>query len=419
LSPNKTQVYGSSESADVVVTGEGVAERHCQIVFDVDSYWLEDLLSTSGTFVNGDSVSSRLLREGDVVHMGATAFVFSNGTLVRQVKADVEQPLRMPEVPALPGSTYDLPDDSPPIVTPRQRGKARSTGTMSKPVRVLLTSLGAVIGVIALLVALGSNDSDQPYSGGDTENVAIGSGSSQDSERSSSTSADVPALSTPATIPSPTPAKTMDLYAQPENLEQLIEVARKAVVLIECNDGEWTYSGSGWPLKTGDETVIITNHHVIDLCIPYSNQVDVSIENRKVRGAVYGTDEKNDLAIIRITQPLDALPTAAVPKIGHWVMAVGNPEGFDRSVNFGSVTNYVKDPSRTEIAEEVEELWGTRLIITDAEINSGNSGGPLINAAGAVIGVNAGAGYNAINIALSLQKLCDKLIKCSPNQWRE
>ena len=117
MSPRQPQIYGSGQSADVVVTGEGVAERHCQIVFDVDGYWLEDLLSASGTFVNGDSVSSRLLREGDLVHLGAVAFTFSDGTLVRQVKADVNQPLKMPEVPPLPGSTYDLPDDSPPIVT--------------------------------------------------------------------------------------------------------------------------------------------------------------------------------------------------------------------------------------------------------------------------------------------------------------
>ena len=77
MTPNKTQVYGSSQSADVVVVGEGIAARHCQVLFDVDGYWIEDLLSKSGTFVNGDSVTNRMLREGDLVHLGAAALVFS------------------------------------------------------------------------------------------------------------------------------------------------------------------------------------------------------------------------------------------------------------------------------------------------------------------------------------------------------
>ena len=134
MRPNETRVYGSGQSADVVVIGEGVAERHCQIVFDVDGYWIEDLLSSTGTYVNGEATSSRMLREGDTVHLGAAAFVFVDGSLSRQVKTDVEQPLRMSEVPPLSTFSPEIPDDAPPIATPRQTGKGRPAGKMSKPV---------------------------------------------------------------------------------------------------------------------------------------------------------------------------------------------------------------------------------------------------------------------------------------------
>ena len=205
MTPNETQVYGSSQSADVVVVGEGVAARHCQVVFEVDGYWIEDLLSKSGTFVNGDSVTNRMLREGDLVHLGAAALVFSNGMLVRKTQADVEQPLRISDVPTLPGATYELPDDLPAVVTPRSTGRARPAGSVPKPLRVVLISIIAVIGGIALLVATGSNNSGQPYSGGDTESVAASSGSPQDAQKGLSASADVPTLSTPATTAPRTP----------------------------------------------------------------------------------------------------------------------------------------------------------------------------------------------------------------------
>ena len=97
-------------------------------------------------------------------------------------------------------------------------------------------------------------------------------------------------------------------------------------------------------------------------------------------------------------------------------MAVGNPLGYDRSVNFGSVTNY------GEIGGDgiAQRIYGTRLILTDAEINPGNSGGPLINAQGHVIGVNTAKrnDSDAINLAGALARLCDQLIATCPRKWR-
>ena len=361
--------------------------------------------------MNGEPTSSRLLREGDTVHLGAAALVFADGALSRQVKTDVEQPLRMSEV--LPLSTFspEIPDDAPPIATPRQTGKGRPAGKMSKPVRVLLTSIGTVIGGIALLVALGSNDSDQPDSWGDTESVATVRGPSQDSDQSSSASAPVATLPTPAT----TPPTTIDLYARPSDIEEKIALAEAAVVLIVCPGHDWeefsdASFGSGWPLRAGDENVIVTNHHVIEQCLDLHDG-DVIVDYGDGQddydfGEVYSFDSYNDLAIITVPFDIDPLPTAGPPKKGHWVMAVGNPVGEIDHFTFGFVSNY-----------------DDFTIVTDAAINPGNSGGPLINAAGEVIGVNTAklmsSDVDNVGYAGALRRLCDKLIACTNNQWRK
>jgi S1-C subfamily serine protease len=360
-----------------------------------------------------------MLREGDLVHLGAAALVFSNGMLVRKTQADVEQPLRISDVATLPGATYELPDDLPAVVTPRSTGRARPVGSMSKPLRVALISVIAVIGGIALLVATGSNDSGQPYSGGGTESVAASSGSSQDAQKGLSASADVPTLSTPATTTPPTPSIAIDLYARPSDLAAKIALAEEAVVLIVCageDSVNWSdaSSGSAWPLRVSGKNVLVTNHHVIEQCLElddgrvYVDYGDAEWGNNYedfVIGQVFKSDFVNDLAIIEVPLDIDALPTAGPPKKGHWVMAVGNPVGEIDSFTFGMVSNY-RD----------------RTIVTDAAINPGNSGGPLINAAGQVVGVNTGklqsSEVDNVGYAGALQRLCDKLIKCAPNQWQ-
>ena len=89
--------------------------------------------------------------------------------------------------------------------------------------------------------------------------------------------------------------------------------------------------------------------------------------------------------------------------IGHWVMAVGNPLGIKGSVNMGHVSN----------------IDGSD-IIHDAAINLGNSGGPLINAEGQVVGVNYAyyTDTNTMGLAVGLRMLCVELIQCSSQQWR-
>ena len=193
------------------------------------------------------------------------------------------------------------------------------------------------------------------------------------------------------------------LYEAPDDIETLIAETRSAVVEVKCGNA----SGSGWPLASGTETVIVTNHHVIESCLTESAGELASITINFATGSVSSDDvlfdEENDLAIIKTSHNFVGLSTAGKPRIGHWVMAVGNPLGLDRSVNFGTVSN-------------VENTQ----IILDVAINPGNSGGPLVNAEGEVVGITSSVVTDAdnIGIAIALKQLCVKLLICEEGKWR-
>jgi serine protease Do len=167
--------------------------------------------------------------------------------------------------------------------------------------------------------------------------------------------------------------------------------------------------GSG--LIIDGEGYILTNEHVIDDYI----EVMVTLEsNREFRAEVVGADKLTDLALLKIDAPDDLALHAAVlgnsdsVQVGEWVMAVGNPYGFDRSVSFGIVSGkgrVLNVPLLTPLLND--------FIQTDAAIAPGSSGGPLVNLRGEVIGINSrGLGRTQgftipINIAVEVK---DKLL---------
>ena len=158
-----------------------------------------------------------------------------------------------------------------------------------------------------------------------------------------------------------------------------IEVVKKR------NNQRYESLGSG--LIIDAEGYILTNEHVIDDHI----EVMVTLEShREFRAEVVGTDKLTDLALLKIEVPADMALRAAIlgdsdsVQVGEWVMAVGNPYGFDRSVSFGIVSGkgrVLNVPSLTPLLND--------FIQTDAAIAPGSSGGPLVNLRGEVIGINS------------------------------
>jgi serine protease Do len=136
--------------------------------------------------------------------------------------------------------------------------------------------------------------------------------------------------------------------------------------------------GSGFVIDP--DGIIVTNNHVIkdadEVVVNFSDGAQLNAE-------VVGRDTKTDLAVLRVKpeRPLKAvkLGDSDSARIGDWVMAIGNPFGFGRTVTLGIVS---------AIGRDINSGPYDNFIQTDASINKGNSGGPLFDMDGNVIGIN-------------------------------
>lgn len=142
-------------------------------------------------------------------------------------------------------------------------------------------------------------------------------------------------------------------------------------------------AASGFVLSRSGE--ILTNNHVVD----GADRIEVTLfgnERKRYRAIRVGTDALTDSALIRIEDPPPNLQVAtlgdsSVLEPGDWVMAIGNPLQFGHTVMVG-VVSFAQRPFQVQ-----EGRWQD-LIQTDASINHGNSGGPLFNGRGEVVGMN-------------------------------
>ncbi|KND61357.1 HtrA protease/chaperone protein [Candidatus Burkholderia verschuerenii] len=166
--------------------------------------------------------------------------------------------------------------------------------------------------------------------------------------------------------------------------------------------------GSGFIVS--NDGYILTNAHVVD----GANVVTVKLtDKREFRAKVVGSDKQSDVAVLKI----DAknLPTVKIgdpngSKVGQWVVAIGSPYGFDNTVTSGIISA----KSRALPNENY-----TPFIQTDVPVNPGNSGGPLFNLQGEVIGINSmiysqTGGFQGLSFAIPINeaiKVKDALIK--------
>jgi S1-C subfamily serine protease len=156
--------------------------------------------------------------------------------------------------------------------------------------------------------------------------------------------------------------------------------------------------GSGFIINANGE--ILTNFHVIS----GSQQVEVTLPDQsKYKATILVRDRVNDLALIKI-EPKKKLTYLNLGdsdrlQVGQKVLAIGNPFGFDGTLTTGVVSTL----GRTIEAENNHRMEG--MIQTDASINSGNSGGPLLDSQGNVIGINTaiyGPGGGSVGIGFAL-----------------
>ncbi|HEY0203491.1 MAG TPA: DegQ family serine endoprotease [Acetobacteraceae bacterium] len=144
-------------------------------------------------------------------------------------------------------------------------------------------------------------------------------------------------------------------------------------------DGEGAVSlGSGFIIDAAG--YIVTNNHVID----GADKISVTLQdNTTLKATLVGKDDKADLALLKVEsdKPLTAVPfgDSDTGRVGDWVLAIGNPFGLGGSVTAGIVSARGRDIRQGPYDDFIQ---------TDAAINRGNSGGPLFNMNGEVIGIN-------------------------------
>jgi serine protease Do len=144
--------------------------------------------------------------------------------------------------------------------------------------------------------------------------------------------------------------------------------------------GQRISMGSGFVISA--DGYVLTNNHVVD----GADNVTVSLSDRRVLDAkVVGTDAQYDIALLKVSAtnlPVVSLGDSKGVKAGQWVVAIGSPFGFDHSVTAGIVSAIGRNFGGAD-------QQYVPFIQTDVPINRGNSGGPLFNLNGQVVGINS------------------------------
>ena len=154
--------------------------------------------------------------------------------------------------------------------------------------------------------------------------------------------------------------------------------------------------GSGFIVSA--DGYIMTNAHVVD----GATEVSVKLtDRREYKAKVIGSDKKSDIAIIKIDAknlPVVSIGSAEKVNVGEWVVAIGSPFGFDNTVTAGIVSAKARSLPSDNF---------TPFIQTDVPVNPGNSGGPLFNLNGEVVGINSqifseSGGFQGISFAIPI-----------------
>lgn len=188
-----------------------------------------------------------------------------------------------------------------------------------------------------------------------------------------------------------------DIHKLSDRFEAVARKISPSVVAVEALKANTTAngktksveeSGSGVLIKVANQksTLVLTNNHVITQALPH--QITVSLaDNRVVKPSYVWADPESDVAILRL-DGLENLTSAPLGdsdavKVGQWVIAVGSPFGLNQTVTHGIISARERGQISLGSSIRIKDF-----LQTDAAINPGSSGGPLVNLDGEVVGIN-------------------------------
>jgi S1-C subfamily serine protease len=173
----------------------------------------------------------------------------------------------------------------------------------------------------------------------------------------------------------------LDAYS--DAVVKAVETVGPAVVRIAPITTDGSFAGEGSGFFVSQDGLIVTNSHVVG---GFSRLTVITAEGRVLTARPIGDDPDTDIAVLKVEQPVKApfarLGDSKKLRRGQLVIAIGAPLGFEATVTTGVVSALGRS-LRAEKGRLIEDL-----IQTDAALNPGNSGGPLVSSAGEVVGIN-------------------------------
>jgi 2-alkenal reductase len=193
----------------------------------------------------------------------------------------------------------------------------------------------------------------------------------------------------------PLPANHIDIIPQDGTLEQLYQQVIPGVVSIQVSTSQGDGLGSGFVYDTAGH--VITNFHVVDGATTV--EVDFS-SGYRAHGTVIGVDKDSDIAVVKVDAPEAELHPLALGDssnllVGETVIAIGNPFGLNGTMTVGIVSALGRTQSSEHSIDGGGFFSAADIIQTDAAVNPGNSGGPLLNTNGEVVGINRAIATNS------------------------
>jgi S1-C subfamily serine protease len=203
----------------------------------------------------------------------------------------------------------------------------------------------------------------------------------------------------------------MDLYS--ETIINAVEKVKNAVVKIDLwskRSEKKSPSGSGSGFIFSSDGYLFTNDHVVQAG---DEAMITLLDGNEFKGEIVGRDSDSDIAIIKIYgsgYSSAHLGDSAVLQIGQLVIAIGNPLGFQHSVSAGILSGLGRT-MRSTTGQLIDNI-----LQSDVALNPGNSGGPMINTDGEVIGINTAVIHraNGLSFAIAIdsaKEVADQLIK--------
>lgn len=220
-----------------------------------------------------------------------------------------------------------------------------------------------------------------------------------------------PASFLPAEVPAPTAPPESDDAEDADERNNIDIYRRYSRSVVNVASRTYSYDlfvqvmpadGFGSGVVIDDEGHIVTNYHVIQNSRAL---IEVTLADQsRHRATVVGVDPNNDLALIHVDAPdLEWIPlpmgTTRGLQVGQKVLAIGNPFGLDRTMTAGIISSLGRS---IEAPVQSRRIVIDGIIQTDAAINKGNSGGPLLNTRGELIGINTAIVSEATGIGFAV-----------------